>query len=50
MKVEIDITVIKLAMPFFVAGFGLVWWQAGFLCALGVLFLCIACGIRRVVG
>lgn len=50
MQIEIDPTVAKIAAPFFIIGFGLVWWQAGFWVALGVSFLCIAFGVRRIAG
>jgi hypothetical protein len=47
MEIEIDTTAIKIATPFFIIGFGLVWWQTGFSVALGELFLCIASSVRR---
>ncbi len=50
MQIEIDPTVTKIAAPFFIIGFGLVWWQAGFWVALGVWFLCIASGVHRSAG
>lgn len=50
MQHEIDLIVTIIAAPFFIVGFGLVWWQAGFWVALGVRFLCIASSVRKSAG
>jgi len=47
MQIEIDPMVAKIAVPIFIIGFGLVWWQVSFWTALGVSLVCIAQNVRR---